>query len=83
MLGIIAMTMNKRSMTTYLDDFRTLYQADRLKSDSAGRDDTDDKIRAMRKILEPFSKTINALARVDVKGGLPEKSNGTLTRRHK
>jgi hypothetical protein len=55
MLGIIAMTMNKRSMKTYLDDFRVLYTADRLKSASPGPDDTEDKIRAMRETLPPYS----------------------------
>jgi len=81
MLGIIAMTMSSRNMSTYLDDFRTLYQEDRLKKAAAGPDDTEDKIRAMRQILEPFSQTVNALAKVDVQGGLPVKSGGTLSRR--
>jgi hypothetical protein len=81
MLGIIAMTMDKRNMMTYLDDFRILYQADRLKNEVVGRDDTEEKIRTMRKILEPFSKSIKTLARVDVQGGLPGKGSGTLSRR--
>jgi hypothetical protein len=81
MLGIIAMTMSKRTINTYLDDFRLLYQADRQRSARGGRDDTEDKVKTMRKILEPISKTVNTLARVDVKGGLPAKSSWTLSRR--
>jgi len=81
MLGIIAMTMNKRSMKTYLDDFRLLYTADRLKSANPGPDDTEEKIRAMRKILAPYSQSVNALARVQVTGGLPASSDQTRSRR--
>jgi hypothetical protein len=81
MLGIIAMTMNKRSMKTYLDDFRVLYQADRLKSAKPGADDTEEKIRTMRKILAPYSQSVNALAKVQVDGGLPAKDSGTPSRR--
>ena len=81
MLGIIAMTMNNRNMKTYLDDFRTLYQADRLKKAVVGADDTEEKIRTMRKILEPFSQSVKTLAKVDVQGGLPIKSDNTLSRR--
>jgi hypothetical protein len=80
MLGIVAMTMNKRSMKTYLDDFRLLYTADRLKSADPGPDDTEEKIRAMRKILTPYSQSV-ALAKVDVAGGLPIGNNNTLSRR--
>jgi hypothetical protein len=81
MLGIIAMTMSTRSMKTYLDDFRTLYQADRLKKANAGKDDTEEKVRTMQKILEPFSKSVNAMVKVDVQGGLPVKSSATVSRR--
>jgi hypothetical protein len=83
MLGIIAMTMKSRSMSTYLDDFRLLYQADRLKTDGAGPDDTEEKIKTMRKILEPYSKSVNSLARVEVVGDMPAKSSTTLSRRAK
>lgn len=81
MLGIIAMTMSTRSIGTYLDDFRTFYKADRLKRAVVGPDDTEDKIHTMRKILEPYSKAVNALAKVDVQGGLPGKSSSTVSRR--
>jgi hypothetical protein len=81
MLGIIAMTMNKRSMKTYLDDFRVLYTADRLKSAIPGPDDTEEKIRAMRKILAPYSQSVNALAKVQVDGGLPASDDNTRSRR--
>jgi hypothetical protein len=81
MLGIIAMTMNSRSMDDYLDDFRTLYQADRLKSAVVGPDDTDEKTCTMRKILEPYSRSVNAMVKVDMSLGLPTKSDSTLRRR--
>jgi hypothetical protein len=81
MLGIIAMTMNSRTMDSYLDDFSRLYQQDRLKSAVAGPDDTKEKTLTMRRILEPYSRSASALARVDVQGGLPVKSEGTLSRR--
>jgi hypothetical protein len=81
MLGIIAMTMKSRTMNTYLNDFRTLYQADRLKKAAVGADDTEEKIRTIRKILEPFSQSVNALAKVDMQGGLPTKGLATLLRR--
>jgi hypothetical protein len=81
MLGIIAMTMNKRNMKTYLDDFRILYQADRQKKAVSGPDDTDTKVLTMRKILEPFSMSVKALVKVDMQGGLPDKSDTTLSRR--
>jgi hypothetical protein len=80
MLGIIAMTMNKRSMKTYLDDFRMLYTADRLKSAVPGPDDTEEKIRIMRKILTPYSQSV-ALAKVEVTGGLPASTDNTRSRR--
>jgi hypothetical protein len=80
MLGIIAMTMDKRSMKTYLDDFRLLYTADRLKSADPGPDDTEEKIRAMRKILTPYSQSI-ALAKVEVTGDLPASTDNTRSRR--
>ncbi len=80
MLGIIAMTMNKRSMKTYLDDFRVFYTADRLKSAVPGPDDTEEKIRAMRKILTPYSQSA-ALAKVDVMGNLPASTDNTHSRR--
>lgn len=80
MLGLIAMTMNRRSMKTYLDDFRVLYTADRLKSAVPGPDDTEEKIRAMRKILTPYSQSV-ALSKVEVTGGLPVSSNDTRSRR--
>jgi hypothetical protein len=80
MLGIIAMTMDKRSMKTYLDDFRVLYTADRLKSVDPGPDDTEEKIRAMRKILTPYSQSV-ALAKVEVAGGLPASTDNTRNRR--
>jgi hypothetical protein len=81
MLGIIAMTMNTRTMNSYLDDFRTLYQADRLKRTDAGPDDTEAKIQSMRKILEPYSRSVNAMVKVDLQGMLPVKSDSTLRRR--
>jgi hypothetical protein len=80
MLGIVAMTMNKRSMKTYLDDFRLLYTADRLKSADPGPDDTEEKILAMRKILTPYSQSV-ALDKVEVAGGLPTGNNNTRSRR--
>ena len=83
MLGIIAMKMNSRSMKTYLDDFRTLYQADRNKKAVVGPDDTEEKIRTMRKILEPYSQSVTALARVDMQGNLPNKGLSTLIRRRR
>jgi hypothetical protein len=81
MLGIIAMKMSNRTMKTYLDDFRILYQVDRLKKAVVGQDDTDEKIRTMRKILEPFSQSVNALVKVDVQGAMPARSSGTISRR--
>jgi hypothetical protein len=80
MLGIIAMTMDKRSMKTYLDDFRLLYIADRLKSVTPGPDDTEEKILVMRKILTPYSQSI-ALAKVEITGGLPASTDNTRSRR--
>lgn len=80
MLGVIAMTMNKRSIKTYLDDFRVLYTADRLKSADPGPDDTEEKIRAMRKILTPYSQSV-ALAKVEMTGGLPASTGTTHSRR--
>jgi hypothetical protein len=81
MLGIIAMTMSSRTMDAYLDDFRSLYQADRLKSATVGSDDTEEKVRTMRKILGPYSNSTNAMVKVNVQGDLPVKSIGTLFRR--
>lgn len=81
MLGIIAMTMNSRDMDTFLDDFRTLYQVDRLKSAVVDPDDTEDKVRTMRTILGPYSSSVTALTRVSVQGALPAKSETTLNRR--
>ncbi len=80
MLGIIAMTMNKRSMKTYLDDFRLLYTADRLKSAVPVPDDTEEKVCAMRKILTPYSQSV-ALANVQVTGHLPVGTDQTQSRR--
>jgi hypothetical protein len=74
------MTMDKRSMKTYLDDFRLLYTADRLKSVTPGPDDTEEKILAMRKILTPYSQSI-ALAKVEMTGGLPAGTDNTRSRR--
>jgi hypothetical protein len=81
MLGIIAMTMNSRNMDDYLDDFRTLYQTDRLKSSVLGPDDTEDKIRTMRAILAPYGKSVSALAKVNMQGELLFKNAATLSRR--
>lgn len=81
MLGIIAMTMNTRNMKSYLDDFRLLYKADRSKRADPGKDDTEEKVRTIQKILEPYSKTVIALVKVGMQGGLPVKSNGTIRRR--
>lgn len=81
MLGIIAMTMSSRNMNTYLDDFRTLYEADRLKKAVVGPDDTEAKIHTMRKILEPYSRSMNAMVKADVQGDLPDKGDNTLRRR--
>jgi hypothetical protein len=81
MLGIIAMTVNKRTMKTYLDDFRVLYEADRLKNAVSGPDDVDDKIKVMRNILTPYSRAVNALAKVHIAGILPIKGSGTRSRR--
>ena len=81
MLGIIAMTMNSRSMNAYLDDFRSLYKADRLKHASPGPDDTEDKVRTMRGILEPYSRSVNAMVKTDIQAALPARSDNTLRRR--
>jgi hypothetical protein len=81
MLGIIAMTMNSRTINTYLDDFRSLYRADRLKKAAPGKDDTEEKVRTMRKILEPFSRTVKAVVKVEAQGALPARNGGTVRRR--
>ncbi|MFZ6031136.1 MAG: hypothetical protein ACOYYS_25795 [Chloroflexota bacterium] len=81
MLGIIAMAMDKRSMKTYLDDFRTLYQADRLKNADPGRDDTEEKVRTMRKILAPYSQAAGALIKAPPEGSLPARDGNTRSRR--
>ncbi len=81
MLGLIALTMKKRSMKTYLDDFRLLYQVDRMKNADPGPDDVEEKVKRMCKMLAPYQQSVNALACPQVQGSLPEKNGHTTGRR--
>ena len=81
MLGLIAMTMNRRTMTSYLDDFRYLYTADRLRAANPGPNDVNERVHSMRQMLTPYSQSINALAKVEMDGALPGAGAGTTRRR--
>lgn len=83
MLGLIALTMRKRTMQTYLEDFRSFYQQERLKLAAPGPEDVEAKVNKMGQILAPYSQSIRALAKVQLEGALPGQDAHTLYRRSK
>jgi hypothetical protein len=83
MLGLIALTVRKRTIHTYLDDFRRFYQQERLKLTNPGQEDVEAKVKTMRQILAPYSQSIRALVKTQMDGALPSQDAQTLLRRSK
>lgn len=85
-LGLIALTTRTRTLDTYLEDadeFIKDFQdrCDDGRTAAAKKKDRENQLAELKDILIPYSQTITALAKVDVRGLLPIKSASTRGKR--